>query len=632
MTRTLQVLALLASGFCLAAQADTQLTEEPWGRLADGSAVTRYTLTNASGARASFIPLGAAIVAVEVPDRSGKLADVVLGYDSAADYGTGNGPYMGLTIGRYANRIFGTDLKIGDEHFTLTGQPNRDGTPGSVILHGGPGGFSSRMWSGERVVTGEGTGVRFTLESPDGDQGFPGRMQASVTYHWTDAFELIVTYDATTTKPTVASFTQHSYFNLAGAGNGDIQDHLLQINADFFTFALPDNKPTGEIRAVQGTPFDFTVAKPIGRDIDADDAQMKANRGYNQNFVLRRSLIPGTLSEAAVLKDLPSGRVMTVLTSEPGLFLYTANFIDTQRKMKGGLTYPLRGGVALETGHFPDSPNQPHFPSTLLMPGDTLQSRTVFAFSVEDTDPVARAQAEPAFRVFLLLGQSNMAGFSKALPEDKATDPRILALGFDDCPEAARTEGEWSVAMPPLHECWNGALGPGDVFAKAMLARYPAADRIGLVPLALSGKPVETFMKGPDSQYQWILERARAAQAAGGVIEGMLYHQGESNCGEADWPQKVAQFVTDLRQDLGVGDIPFLAGELLYSGDCAQQNALVRQIPDLLANAHVVSAEGLVMAERDPWKVHFSRESEIELGKRFADSMQAVLGLDAAPK
>ncbi len=370
------------SCLCLQAQADTQLTEEAWGTLPDGRAMTRYTLTNASGAKASFMPLGAAIVALEVPDRRGKLADVVLGFDTAADYGAGNGAFMGLTIGRYANRIFGTDLQIGDEHFTLSAPPNRDGTPGSVILHGGPEGFSARVWSAQRVVTGEGTGLRFTLDSPDGDQGFPGRMQASITYHWTDAFELILTYEATTTRPTVASFTQHSYFNLAGAGNGDIMQHLLQINADFFTFALPDNKPTGEIRTVQGTPFDFTVAKPIGRDIDAEDPQMLANRGYNQNFVLRRSTLPGTLTEAAILSDPASGRTMTVLTSEPGLFLYTANFIDTRRAMKGGVTYPLRAGVALETGHFPDSPNQPHFPGTVLMSGETLHSRTVFAFSV----------------------------------------------------------------------------------------------------------------------------------------------------------------------------------------------------------------------------------------------------------
>jgi aldose 1-epimerase len=373
---------VLTSGYSLPALAQTRLTEEPWGTLADGQAMTRYTLTNASGARASFMPLGAAILSLEAPDRAGELADMVLGFDTAADYNTANGAYIGLTVGRYASRIFGTELRLGGETFQLASPPNRDGTPGSVVLHGGPEGFSARVWTAASVVVGDDTALRFTLESPDGDQGFPGRMNVSVTYQWTDAFELIVDYAATTTRPTVVNLTQHSYFNLAGAGNGDVENHLLQINADFFTFALPDNRPTGEIRAVQGTPFDFTVAKPIGQDIDAADPQMVANRGYNQNFVLRRSTLRGELSEAAILQDPASGRLMTVLTNTPGLFLYTANFFDTRRVMKGGVTYPLRAGVALETGHFPDAPNQPHFPRTTLLPGETYESRTVFAFSV----------------------------------------------------------------------------------------------------------------------------------------------------------------------------------------------------------------------------------------------------------
>ena len=205
----------------------------------------------------------------------------------------------------------------------------------------------------------------------------------NVTYHWSDDHRLTVDYEATTDKTTVINLTQHSYFNLAGAGNGDILQHSLQINADFFTFALPDNAVTGEIHSVQGTPFDFTTAKPIGRDIDSDDAQMRANRGYNQNFVLRRAALPDALAEAAVLHDAASGRRLTVLTTEPGLFLYTANFIDTRQRMKGGVTYPLRAGVALETGHFPDSPNQPHFPRTTLLPGEVFRSQTVFAFSAD---------------------------------------------------------------------------------------------------------------------------------------------------------------------------------------------------------------------------------------------------------
>ncbi len=216
--------------------------------------------------------------------------------------------------------------------------------------------------------TPDGNGLRFTIVSPDGDQGFPGQVTASITYIWKDDNRLIIDYAAKTTKPTVLHLTQHSYFNLTGAGTGDVLGRTLKINAGFSTFALPDNSPTGEIRSVHGTPFDFTTAKPIGRDIDADDAQMKANRGYNQNFVLRRSSIPGGLAEAAILTDPGSGRILTISTDQPGLFLYTANFISTTRVMKGGTTYPLRAGVAMEIGQFPDAPNQPHFPSTTLMP------------------------------------------------------------------------------------------------------------------------------------------------------------------------------------------------------------------------------------------------------------------------
>jgi len=378
---TTTMLALLLGS--PAALSAAVLEEQPWGTLEDGTAVTRYTLINAHGARASFMALGAAILEIQAPDRQGTLEDVVLGFDAAADYGRGNSAYFGLTVGRYASRIFGTELVLGGERHTLVAQPGRGGVPGDVVLHGGPDGFSSRVWTASRVVDGEDVRIRFSLISPDGDQGFPGEMEVSVTYGWSDDFALSVDYEARSNKPTVVNLTQHSYFNLAGAGNGDIQNHLLRINADFFTFALPDNRVTGEILSVVGTPFDFREAKPIGRDIESDDAQMRGNRGYNQNFVLRRSDIPGQLAEAAVLQDPVSGRRLTVLTTEPGLFLYTANFIDTNRLMKGGLTYPLRAGVALETGHFPDSPNQPHFPSTTLLPGELWISRTVFAFSAE---------------------------------------------------------------------------------------------------------------------------------------------------------------------------------------------------------------------------------------------------------
>ena len=365
------------------AVAQTRFTETPWGTLPDGSPITRYTLTNAHGAGASFMPLGAAILAIEVPDRDGTLIDVVLGFDTAAEYLTNNSPYFGLTIGRYASRIAGTRFTLDGQTFELASAAGPGGTPAREVLHGGPDGFARRLWTASRVTTADGPGLRFTLVSPDGDQGFPGQMTVSITYHWTDDYRLLVSYEATTTKPTVINLTQHSYFNLAGAGHGDILEHRLSINADFFTFATPDNLPTGEILSVRGTPFDFTVAKPIGRDIESDDPQLRANRGFNQNFVLRRSVIPGELVEAATLVDPSSGRRLSVYTTEPGLFLYTANFLDTRQRMKGGVTYPLRAGVALETGHFPDSPNQPHFPRTTLMPGETFRSLTVFAFSAD---------------------------------------------------------------------------------------------------------------------------------------------------------------------------------------------------------------------------------------------------------
>lgn len=361
--------------------APVRISQTPWGNTADGTPVMRYTMTNASGASVSLMPLGAAVLSISVPDRKGQLADVILGYDHPADYQTNNSPMYGLTIGRYANRIVGTEFTLGGRSFHLAAPPGRGGAAATSVMHGGPEGFSARVWKTARVHTRDGDGLRFTIVSPDGDQGYPGRLTASLTYVWTADNRLILDYDASTTKPTVLNLTNHSYFNLAGANSGDVLNQVLKIDADFFTFALPNNNPTGEIRAVKDTPFDFSSAKPIGRDIESDDPQMKANRGYNQNYVLRQSAVPGELAEAAVLGDPVSGRKLTVSTTEPGLFLYTANFISTTRAMKGGATYPLRAGVALEIGHFPDAPHQPHFPSTTLMPGHAFHARTVWAFS-----------------------------------------------------------------------------------------------------------------------------------------------------------------------------------------------------------------------------------------------------------
>jgi hypothetical protein len=233
---------------------------------------------------------------------------------------------------------------------------------------------------------------------------------------------------------------------------------------------------------------------------------------------------------------------------------------------------------------------------------------------------------EPTFHVFLLLGQSNMAGYAKAEAADKVEDERVRVLGFDDCAETGRQADEWDTAAPPLHECWNGAVGPGDHFAKTLLPTLPPDDTIGLVPCAVSGERIETFLKVGGTRYDWILDRAKLAQDAGGVIEGILFHQGESNNGDSSWPGKVNSLVTDLRTDLGIGDVPFLAGELVGGG--ASHNAQVARLPDMISNAHVISAAGLVVDPADTqWNLHFDHDSTVTLGIRYAEKMIDVLGL-----
>jgi hypothetical protein len=236
--------------------------------------------------------------------------------------------------------------------------------------------------------------------------------------------------------------------------------------------------------------------------------------------------------------------------------------------------------------------------------------------------------ATPTFHVFLLLGQSNMAGYSKAESADKVEDARIRVLGFDDCAATGRVKDEWDVAVPPLHECWNGALGPGDYFAKTLIDALPAEDTIGLVPCAISGEKIETFQKAGGSKYTWIIDRAKLAQDAGGVIEGILFHQGESNCTDSNWPGKVKTLVSDLRTDLALGDAPFLAGELPPTGNCSGHNSLVNELPELIPNAFVVSAAGLVVDPADTmWNLHFDHDSQVTFGERYAATMKQALGL-----
>jgi hypothetical protein len=230
------------------------------------------------------------------------------------------------------------------------------------------------------------------------------------------------------------------------------------------------------------------------------------------------------------------------------------------------------------------------------------------------------------FHCFLLLGQSNMAGYPKAQASDKAEDPRVLVLGYDNNPALGRVTDQWDVACPPLHETYQGAIGPGDWFGKTMIQKVPADDTIGLIPCAISGERIETFMKAGGSRYSWIINRAKLAQQRGGVIEGILFHQGESNNGDTSWPGKVKTLVTDLRNDLNLGNVPFIAGELLYSGSCAGHNTLVNQLPSVITNCYVVSASGLVVDPADTqWRLHFGHDSQVTLGKRYAEKMIQAL-------
>ena len=337
--------------------------------LPGGRDVHSWRLETADGAGLTVMDLGATILSFEVPNRRGELADIVLGYDSAATY-LSDPHYHGAVIGRFANRIAGA-------RFTLDGRTyDLDANQPPNALHGGRQGFDKRVWSGEVCTTSEGDGVLFTLDSADGDQGYPGNLRASVCYVWTEDHRLVIDYTAETGAPTPFNPTQHSYWNLAGAGSPSVLDHLLSIHADSYLPATPDLIPTGALADVASTPFDFREPKRIGRDIDAPDAQLALGKGYDHCFALNSA----GHGEAASLVDPASGRRMTIHTDMPGLQLYSANFLGGEPAGKHGQTFTPRSAVALETQFYPDSPNQPHFPDTILRPGNSFASRTVYAF------------------------------------------------------------------------------------------------------------------------------------------------------------------------------------------------------------------------------------------------------------
>ena len=348
------------------------VTRAPFGATPDRAAVEIFTLTNANGMEVRAISYGAILVSIRTRDRAGRLGDVALGFDDLEGYLT-RSRYFGAVVGRYGNRI-------AKGRFTIDGREFRLATNnGDNHLHGGDKGFDKVVWRAEPFERGGDVGVAFTYVSRDGEEGYPGTLRATVTYTLTPRDELAVEYGATSDKATHVNLTQHTYFNLAGEGHGDVLKHQLTIDADRYTPVDAGMIPTGVIAPVAGTPFDFRRATAIGARIDNADEQLRLAGGYDHNYVLNGG---SGLHHAARVVDPESGRTLDVATTEPGMQFYSGNRL-TGAAGKSGHAYGVRAGFCLETQHFPDSPNKPQFPSTLVRPGDRYVSKTVFTFGVQ---------------------------------------------------------------------------------------------------------------------------------------------------------------------------------------------------------------------------------------------------------
>lgn len=348
------------------------IEREPFGSV-NGVEASVFTLTNKNGMRAQISDFGGVVVSLTAPDRDGVMADVVLGLDDAATYAE-KSPFFGALIGRYANRIAAGHFRLNGETFELpvNDPPN--------TLHGGPGGFHNLFWKANPMQTEDGPALSLSLVSPHGDAGFPGALSVEVIYCLTQDNELAITYRAETDHATPVALTHHSYFNLSGDLSRPVEGHVLQIEADRYTPVDDTFIPTGVLADVADTPFDFREAKPVGRDIDAADDQLALGGGYDHNFVLARN--SDAMARVATLYEPDSGRRMEVLTTEPGLQFYAGNKLDGSLTGKG-IAYPARSGLCLETQAFPDSPNQPAFPDTILRPEETYRSRTVYRFTAD---------------------------------------------------------------------------------------------------------------------------------------------------------------------------------------------------------------------------------------------------------
>lgn len=339
-----------------------------------------FTLTNSSGMKVTITNFGGKVVSLHVPDKNGNLSDVVLGYDSLSQYPEGN-PYYGALIGRFGNRIANARFSLNGEQYQL------EANNGPNALHGGSDGFHNVLWNAKAITTDEGQGVELVYESKDGEEGYPGHLRVSVVYLLSKQNELIIGYDATTTKPTVVNMTHHSFFNLKGEGNGDILGHQFEIFGENYLPVDSTLIPTGEIRSVQGSPFDFLQPHTAGERINEKDVQLEYGNGYDHCYVFNQRF-PGEMILMARVTEPLSGRVMEVFSTEPGLQFYSGNFLSNREVGKGGKTYDFRSAFCLEPQHYPDSPNKPNFPSTMLNPNEHYNQRTIYKFSTVNGDGV----------------------------------------------------------------------------------------------------------------------------------------------------------------------------------------------------------------------------------------------------
>ncbi len=352
----------------------TAINKQHWGTLGSGEAIEVYTLRNEKGIEARITNLGGRLVSLKTPDRQGELGDIVLGFDTLEGYVQKN-PYFGALVGRYANRIAHGEFQLDGKKYTLARNN------GENSLHGGWQGFDKVVWQARDGDSAQGRVLELSYLSKDGEEGYPGNLQVRARYTLTDANELQLDYDAKTDKDTVLNLTNHSYFDLSGRSAGGVIDSIVTIHADRFTPVNRHLIPTGELRNVDGTPFDFRKPTKIGARINEQYEQLVLGQGYDHNYVLNRSGSSPTL--AAVAHDTRSGRVLEVLTTQPGMQFYTGNHLDGSVTGKGGVAYGFRSGMCFETQHFPDSPNQPQFPSTELKPGEHYHTTTVFRFATE---------------------------------------------------------------------------------------------------------------------------------------------------------------------------------------------------------------------------------------------------------